>query len=91
MLFGLSLGVFDGGVSRNSYPHRHGIFIKIELMIHVSSFRTDHEHKCQTGTVMHWFEAGMWKQKRKLDAKAVEAILILWKRKREKSTASAST
>ena len=32
------------------------------------------------------FKPGMWKPKRKL-----EVVLFLWKRKREKSTASAST
>ena len=32
---------------------------------------------------------GMWK--RKLEAEAVEATLFLWKRKREKPAASAST
>jgi len=34
---------------------------------------------------------GMWKQKRKLEAEAVEAVLFLFKRKRENPTASAFT
>ena len=33
-------------------------------------------------------QSGMWKQK--LEAEAVEAVLFLWKRKRENSTACAS-
>ena len=34
------------------------------------------------------FQGGMWKRKRKLEAEAVEAVIFLRKRKREKSTAS---
>ena len=37
------------------------------------------------------YVSGMWKQKWKLEAEVVEAVLFLWKRKRKKSTASAST
>jgi len=36
-----------------------------------------------------YFEPGMWK--RKMEAEAVEAVLLLWKRKSENYTASAST
>ena len=52
----LAPSVFDGGMSKSSYGSRHGIFIKTWIIIHVSSFRTNHEHKCQAGTVVQWFE-----------------------------------
>jgi len=48
--------------------------------------------QCSFGSSGFLYQAllpGMWK--RKLEAVAVEAILFLWKRKRENPTASAST
>ena len=59
-----------------------------------SSVQSDSSHVCPRARIWNastTYQTGMWKRKQKLEAKAVEAVLFLWKRNRENPTASAST